>query len=390
MMRGKTGVIITGGDFQALGAARTFARKGIPVILLDHDWCIGRYSNMKTAFYKSPPVSDQEAYLGFLTDLSRKQQVHGWVILPNSDEGVFLLSKNKKILEGIFRVPTPDWNVIEKVYVKKSTYQLASRHGIPTPRTWYPKDIRELMDLDVTYPLIIKPSIRDHFYTKTKKKALLIKSRADLEKTYDAVTHVIDASEVLIQDYVPGGPQNLYSCCPFFKNGRILASITARRTRQHPMDFGHASTFVEMVDVPELTPITERFLALIDYYGICEVEFMQDPRDRTYKMIEVNPRLWGWHSLAIAAGVDLPYLLYQDMLGEEIALPGAGKNIKWVRMTTDVPTVVSEMLKGRLGVREYVSSMKGEKEFSVYSSKDPLPCLMELAMVPYLWLKRGR
>ena len=77
----------------------------------------------------------------------------------------------------------------------------------------------------------------------------------------------------------------------------------ARRARQHPMDFGHASTFAELVDIPEIRNIAERFLGLIDYYGLAEVEFMQDPRDGNYKLIEVNPRVWGWHTIAIASGV---------------------------------------------------------------------------------------
>ena len=89
---------------------------------------------------------------------------------------------------------------------------------------------------------------------------------------------------------------------------KIVTGIMARRARQHPMDFGHASTFAELVKIPEIQQIAEKFLSLIDYYGICEVEFIQDPRDGKYKLIEVNPRVWGWHTLAIAAGVDLPYL----------------------------------------------------------------------------------
>ena len=42
------------------------------------------------------------------------------------------------------------------------------------------------------------------------------------------------------------------------------------------MDFGHASTFAEIVDIPEIKEISEKFLNLIGYYGIGEVEFMQD------------------------------------------------------------------------------------------------------------------
>jgi len=128
---------------------------------------------------------------------------------------------------------------------------------------------------------------------------------------------------------------------------------------------------------------------LINYYGFAEVEFMQDPRDGNYKLIEVNPRVWGWHTIAIASGVDLPYLLYQDIIGEEMDVRLPIDNLKWVRLITDVPTVLSEIIGGRLRIRDYLKSMKGKKEFAVFALNDPLPFLAEVALIPYLWVKRG-
>jgi predicted ATP-grasp superfamily ATP-dependent carboligase len=199
----------------------------------------------------------------------------------------------------------------------------------------------------------------------------------------------IDPSEVLVQDFIPGGPKNLYSFCPFFKEGKVITSVMARRTRQHPMDFGHASTFAECVDIPRMRELGEKFLRLIGFYGIAEVEFMADPRDKEFKLIEVNPRLWGWHTLAIAAGVDLPYLLYRDMIGGEVEMQMPSRSIKWIRLITDIPTVFLELIRGKMTVSDYVKSMKGKKEFAVLSSDDPLPFIAEIAMLPYLWMKRG-
>jgi predicted ATP-grasp superfamily ATP-dependent carboligase len=155
------------------------------------------------------------------------------------------------------------------------------------------------------------------------------------------------------------------------------------------MDFGHASTYVELVDIPELRSLAEKFLRLINFYGIAEVEFMQDPRDYQYKLIEVNPRVWGWHTIAIAAGVDLPYLLYQDMIGQEIEVPPSLKQVKWVRLTTDIPTVLLEVMKGNMKVGDYIASMRGKKADAVLSLNDPLPFLAEIALIPYLSVKRG-
>jgi predicted ATP-grasp superfamily ATP-dependent carboligase len=245
------------------------------------------------------------------------------------------------------------------------------------------------MALDLSFPAVIKPSIRDHFYNKTKIKAFRINNKDELIKIYQRVCSTIDPSEVLVQDFIPGGPKNLYSFCPFFKDGKVITSIMGRRARQHPMDFGHASTYVELVNVPEMQNIAEKFLRLIDFYGIAEVEFMMDPRDKKYKLIEVNPRVWGWHTLATAAGIDFPYLLYQDMIGEKIEVPTSCKQVKWVRLTTDIPTVFLEIVKGKMKIRDYIASMRGKKTDAVLSLKDPLPFFAEIALIPYLWVKRG-
>ncbi len=387
-MREKIGAVITGGDFQGLGILRSLAKKGIPTVLLDSDYCIGRFSRFGKRFFRSPKTSDTDSYVSFLINLAIKEGINGWVIFPNSDEAVFILSKFKDILEEYYRIPTPGWEIIQNVYEKKKTYQIAKKHDIPIPETYYPQNHDELLELDLHFPVVIKPSIRDHFYSKVKTKAFRINDREELIKTYQQVSSIIDASEVLVQEFIPGGPNGLYSFCPFFKEGEVVASVMARRARQHPMDFGHASTFAELVDIPEIQTIAEKFLSLIDYYGIAEVEFMQDPQNGTYKLIEVNPRFWCWHTLAIAAGVDLPFLLYQNMIGEELDVHPTSNHMKWVRLTTDIPTVFLEILKGRMKIGDYLRSMKGKKEFAVFAFDDPLPFFAELAMLPYLWMKR--
>ncbi len=387
--RDKSGVVLTGGDYQALGILRTLAKKHIPVIILDNDHCISRYSRYKDKFLKSPSPTQEAVYVNFLIALAKREKLNGWIIFPNSDQTVYVLSRNKKRLEEYYRVPTPCWDVIEKVYVKEKTYRIAEKNGIPIPKTYYPKNSKELLAMEVVFPVVLKPSIRDHFYPKTKVKAFLVENKKELINTYNKICEVIDPSEVLVQDFIPGGPSNLYSFCPFFKQGKAVAGMVARRSRQHPMDFGHATTFAEAVKRPELRDMAEKFLGMIGYYGIAEVEFMKDIRDGAYKIIEVNPRPWGWHTLAIAAGVDLPYMLYQDMMGEEVTAKWGSNSNKWVRLTTDIPTVCLEIMGGRMTLGEYVSSMRGKMEFAVFSLEDPFPFISEVAMLPYLYAKRG-
>ena len=58
-----------------------------------------------------------------------------------------------------------------------------------------------------------------------------------------------------------------------------------------------------------------RLLRAIGFHGVSQVEFKRDPRDGRFKLMEINPRLWQWHGLAAALGVDFPRIVYLDLMG---------------------------------------------------------------------------
>jgi len=386
-----SGALVIGGDFQGLGTLLSLSKRGIPTYLIDSELSIGRFSRQKDKFLRCPDLKNENTFLNFLKKLAHEENLWGWVVFANDDETIRFLSQHKEELEKFYKIPVPDWSIINNIYNKILTYQLAREIDVATPRTFYPKNIGSLSQLNLEFPVIIKPAIRDHFYKKTKVKAVKALNMEQLLKGYQRVCTIIDPSEVVIQELIPGKASNLYSLGAFFKDGKMLAKVIAKRSRQHPMEFGHATTYAETVNIPILEDLGTKLLKALNYYGLAEVEFMYDPRDGQYKFIEVNGRVWGWHTLAGAAGVDLPYLLYQDLIGEKISTNGAFKEgVKWIRPITDIPTVVVELLRGRMRLRDYFSSLRGKKEFAPkFSLDDPLPFLMEFILLPYLWKKRG-
>ena len=47
----------------------------------------------------------------------------------------------------------------------------------------------------------------------------------------------------------------------------------------------------------------------IDYYGLAALEYKLDGADGQFKLLDVNTRTWGYHSVGYVAGVDFPLLL---------------------------------------------------------------------------------
>jgi len=387
----KAGVIVIGGHFQGLGLLRSLGRQDIPVYLLDKEQCIGRFSKYVKKFLKCPDVSkDESRFLEFLVNLAGKENLEGWIIYPNDDETVSFLARHRERLEKHYRVSTPPWDIVKYAYDKALTYGIAEKCGVAIPKTYYPQSIDELKQTDMAFPVVIKPSIKEPFYSRTSRKAILVKDRDQLIKEYTGALKAIASSQTLmVQEFIPGGTKNLLSVGCLCRDGKLLARVMASRLRQHPMDFGHATTFAKTVNIPEMGEMAGKILAAIKFHGLAEIEFMYDSRDSRYKLIEINARTWGWHTIAMAAGVDMPYLSYLDMLGREVRQNGFIEGVKWMHLATDVPTAAIEILKGRMKLSEYISSLKGKKQYAVWSREDPVPFFAELVLLPYLWIKRG-
>lgn len=386
------GAIVIGGDYQGLGIIRSLGRHGIPVYLLDSAPSIAMSSKFTNKVVRCP-VED-EKMVEFLFTVAQKEKLYNWVIYPTTDDMVRCLSMHRDILGQYYKIPPPNWEITRLLYNKRLTYELADRLNIPFPKTFYPEDnISQLRGL--RFPVIIKPATRGLFYSKVKKKALLARNEKELFTNYKFARTMLNSSEIMIQEVVPievqpQGINNLYSFCSLFKDGVAVAKISARRIRQHPMDFGRASTFVQIVNIPELEKLGVRLLSSINYYGLSEIEFMWDTNDKCYKLLEVNARTWGWHTLGNQIGVDFPFLLYKDMIGETVHQEATHQNTgKWVRVLTDTPVALKEIMCGRLKLNEYLVGLKGKKEYAVWSPADPLPFLLEILLLPYLLKARG-
>jgi D-aspartate ligase len=265
---------------------------------------------------------------------------------------------------------------------------LALKQGVPVPWTCNPKSIEELAALGIEFPVVLKPAISTHLSAVTKKTAYRANNLKELLATYQKMAAIMDPAEILVQELIPGRAENLYSYFGFFKCGKPSAGYSARRSRQHPMEFGRASTFAFTVNLPELEEWATKLLSGIGYTGLAEVEFMYDPKHARFEFLEVNARIWGWITLAIHAGVDLPYLAYADTIGEEVSAKPFREGAKWMRLTTDIPTVATEMRHGRLTPGDYFRSVWGSQD-AVFSFSDPLPFLAELMLIPYYARHRG-
>ena len=386
---GATGALVIGADYKSLGVVRSLGRRGIPVWVLMDEHVLATFSRYCARTLPWPALTEREQ-VDYLVDIARRYRLDGWAIYPTDEESAALLARNHEALGDLYRntVLTP-WETLRWAYDKRLTYRLATDLGIDHPSTKHPSGRADVLAYDGPYPAILKPAFRPEFNRFTAAKAWAAPDGPTLAARYDEAAALLDPSLILIQELIPGGGECQLSYAALCRDGEPLASLAVRRTRQWPMDFGRASTYVESIEAPDVEQQARAVLSALRFDGIVEIEFKRDPRDDRLKLLDINPRVWGWHTLGRRAGVDFPYLLWQMVNGAAVAPVRGRPGVRWVRALTDVPTAIGAIRGGQLSVGSYLASLRGPIEFAVLAADDPLPAIVEVPEAALLaWRRR--
>lgn len=384
-----SGVLLIGNDFQSLGVIRALRHTGIPLFLVQHERGIAGTSRFVTRRRRNFRLISADDGADWLIRLAQEESLSGWTIFCVDDDTVEFLARNHTVLSQHFVVSVPPWQTTQTFFEKDRSSRLAASVGIDVPAEYPSDSLDELLAADIVYPVVLKPTFKKNYYGKTNDKALLAQDERTLIREYNSMNALIDSSQILVQDFLPGGPKNLYSFATIFDGENVVEGLSAHRLRQHPMDFGHATTFAISVDLPILEDLATRFLRALGYRGVAEVEFMYDERTATYKFIEMNGRFWGWHGLTFAAGLNFPRSLHQTLNGKPPERTPARIGATWVRTLTDTPTMMREILGGRMPLKMLAARCFTRAHDAVWTSNDPTPFLVECGIAPYLWWKKG-
>jgi predicted ATP-grasp superfamily ATP-dependent carboligase len=386
------GVLLLGSDFKALAVARSLGRRGVSVAVLDNLPRSAWFSRYVGRRFRWSESMCSPSLPGLLLRLADMAGTRGFVLWPAQDDALELVARNRERLSSAYELITPPWDVLRHAHDKRLLHAAAEEVGVSHPRTWYPSDERSLHTLPVAFPAIIKPAVSINMQHAIGRKALPVRDLDQLVRSYRLAAAIVPADQIMVQEVIPGEHQ--YSVGAFAEDGRIASAMTARRTRQYPIDYGLSSSFVEAIDVPGLMEPAERILGKLGVSGMVEVEFIHDSRDGRLNLLDVNLRPWGWHALCIACGLDFPYIQYERVLGRPAPRREPRYGPRWIRLLTDVPAGLQGIRAGRFSPGAYLRSLSGGKRVgSVFDMSDPLPAAGDLAVAVLRMMKaaaRGR
>ena len=377
----KNGAIVIEGHVQGLSNTRSLGESGIPVYVVDKTDCIARYSKYCTKFFRCPDFGTDD-FATFLVDLAQKENIKDWVLIPSNDHAVYTISKHKAQLEKYYKVITPSLDIIENIYDKSKLLTISQGCGVPIPKTQYFTSVNDIID-NLTFPMLTKGRFGLTFYKTLGKKVFLADNEDELRAQLKVVDKKYDINKTFTQELIPfDGTNKTISFTAFCVNGEVKTHWTGVKLREHPIQFGTA-TFAKSIYCEECLRQSISLLKELNYTGVCEVEYLLDPRDGKYKLIEINARTWLWVGLAKACGVNYTKIIYDYVNNYKIDYPetySVGKI--WINPVTDTVFSLLGMLKGLVKPIDYFQSIfKGGKSNALFSSNDYKPSIIYLLML---------
>jgi D-aspartate ligase len=306
-----TAFVLDVGWVNGLAAIRSLGRAGIAVYAGDHRSSpLGFRSRYARPVRTPDPAVDPEGYVACLARVGETG-----VLFPTHDPPLNAVARHRDRLEG-FLCPFPAWEVLAAIQNKRSQLEAAAGAGVDVPETRHPRSGSEARTAgtELGYPVLVKPAEPVEFKRRFGTQAFRCESETDLARAYGDA----EPFEPMVQELVPGGDDELYSLGSYLRaDGEPLGLFCGRKLRQTPPGVGTCRVG-EAVWVQDVVDAGLRLLRALRFHGISQVEFKRDSRDGRFKLMEVNPRLWQWHGLAAACGVDLPLIAYRDLTGEDV------------------------------------------------------------------------
>lgn len=262
------------------------------------------------------------------------------VLFFDQDGYLLFISRYREALRPAFRFAIAEPNLIEDLFDKARFQILAERLALPVPATRHirPAEGSKPPDVDLRFPIIVKPLTRrdrDASWVSigAAAKAVRVESREALGDLWPR----LKATSVgfLAQELIPG-PESRIESYHVYIDGRggIVADFTGRELRTYPMEFGH-STSVVTTNADDVRELGRQLVGRLGLTGVAKFDFKRAPNGELF-LLEVNPRFSFWSHPGAKAGVNLPALVFGDLVGHERPpIPQARAGVTWCNMLED-------------------------------------------------------
>jgi predicted ATP-grasp superfamily ATP-dependent carboligase len=304
------------------------------------------------------------------------------VLIASNDATIALLRAQRTQLERRVRLALADERALQIAINKERTLEVARRLGLYVPREVVVRSVADVAAAlrEIGLPAVIKPceSWLWNGREGARLGAELVVTPAEAHQAVAAVTRFGEAA--LFQQLLTGRREAVSF---LYAAGEVYARF-AQWARRTSMPLGGDSVLRQSIAVPaDIGTQAEALVREIDLEGYSEVEFRRDATGVPYLM-EINPRLSASVEVAVRAGVDFPYLLYQWASGGPIERVAGYRVGGWIRhLGGDIATTIAALRqRGRPSVTpplcalvDFGLSFLKPMAYDYLTWSDPLPAI---------------
>lgn len=314
--------IILGGDITTYSLARSFHEAyGIKSVAISQvsshlcaDSCIIENLIM-------PGLEEEEQFVPRLLEVAQRYPGKKLILLACGDWYVRLIVENRAVLEEHYVIPYIGEELLNRLVLKDSFYEICEQTGVPYPKT-YVYDCAnppEKLELPFDFPVIAKPaSSAEYHYAKFpgKKKVFKFDTMEELEEMLANLCASSYSYKFLIQDFIPGddtGMRILTAYCDRNSKVRFMSFGQTLLEDKGDMGIGNPVAIINRVD-RKVMNYAVNLLESVGYTGFANFDIKYDPRDGGYYYFEINTRLGRSNYYVTASGFNVVKWIVDDLI----------------------------------------------------------------------------
>jgi predicted ATP-grasp superfamily ATP-dependent carboligase len=322
-------LLATGSAGGTIAAVRNLGANDTRVsVLSNRPLSAAMWSRWASRSYLGPSETKSHLFIKRLLAIGANDP--GQILLPTSDETVWLYTANADVLGRYFQLYQPPLSTICRILDKTLLAGACAKVGLAVLPSWNPCDFDEIRELapSLPYPILIKP--RTHVHRLRNNKGIVVNRAKDLLQQYQRFVDLERARFLynpllpnailpMLQPFVSVGCEGVLSVTGFVdRTGEHFVTRQATKLLQRSQPVGVGVCFESVPTISGLSNSVRRLCYELNYFGMFEVEFIW--HNGSWAVIDFNPRLYNQAGLDIHRGMPLPLLACLDAAGEKAAL----------------------------------------------------------------------
>lgn len=314
------------------------------------------------------PAWDPTAFVEALVRASERFQMAA--VLPGSEDALLALAARRDSFPAGVAVGCDDIDAVERALRKPVLHALAAQSGLrPLPSVLVRAREARLGTAGVTYPAVLKPARTKtvaHTGKLEREPARLVRSADEFETAMSGSA----VDEWLLQPFVEG---RLAASCGVAWNGDVVCMSHQIAERIWPPGFGISAYAVTVPPDKEREDGVRRLIKAVGWSGIFQVQFLLD--HETAYVIDLNPRFYGSLALAVAAGLNLPTIWVNLLLGRPTGELAYRVGTRYRAEANDFRALAEVARTNGWAKAARAGLPRRRTAHAVFSLRDPLPAL---------------